>query len=144
MTTGTCLCGTVRFKIIPPAIAINNCHCSLCRKASGGAFGSYLHIPVEQFEWLHGADNINNFIPDGCDPRPFCRTCGSRVPIKDDDEMIIPAGLLDGDPELKVAVNIFTASKADWYEIADGLPTFEKGAGTAFWEPFYEAYEKKK
>jgi len=31
-------------------------------------------------------------------------------------------GAIDGDPGVRPGEHIFTASKAPWYEIADGLP----------------------
>lgn len=143
MTSGSCLCGAISFEIDPPAIAINNCHCSICRKASGAAFGSYLHIPADQFRWLSGQSHIVQFTPSGRDPRPFCQTCASRVPFSDTDRMVIPAGLLDGDPEIKVAVNIFTGSKAKWFDIDADLPEFAESAGETFWAPILKEHAQK-
>jgi hypothetical protein len=37
----------------------------------------------------------------------------------------MPAGNLDGDPEVRPLVHIFTTSKAPWYSIADALPQFD-------------------
>ena len=33
-----------------------------------------------------------------------------------------PAGCLDGDPQVRPSLHIFTADKAPWYSIADDLP----------------------
>ncbi len=37
MVEGSCLCGTVRFRIDGRASGIVECACSMCRKAAGGA-----------------------------------------------------------------------------------------------------------
>ena len=35
-------------------------------------------------------------------------------------------GTLDGDPGSRPAFHLFTASKADWFEVADDLPQHEE------------------
>ena len=40
MIHGSCLCGKVRFELAGPPQFINHCHCSMCRKVHGAAFGS--------------------------------------------------------------------------------------------------------
>jgi hypothetical protein len=40
----------------------------------------------------------------------------------------IPAGGLDGDPGVRPALHIYTAYKAPWFTITDGLPQFEESA----------------
>jgi len=57
------------------------------------------------------------------------------MPVLEDDEthVIIPAGVLDGDPGVRPIVHIHTASKAEWYEIADALPQFTEFPSQEFW-----------
>ena len=38
--------------------------------------------------------------------------------------MQIPAGSLDGDPEVKPAVNIFVGSRAPWSALDESIPCF--------------------
>ena len=38
----------------------------------------------------------------------------------------IPIGRLDGDPGVRPAVHVFVRSKADWFEITDGLLQYEQ------------------
>ncbi|MGH8286041.1 MAG: GFA family protein, partial [Steroidobacteraceae bacterium] len=40
MIRGSCLCGGVRFEIDGPVGRASHCHCSMCRKAHGAAFGT--------------------------------------------------------------------------------------------------------
>ena len=42
MVRGSCLCGGVRFEADEIPI-MTSCHCSMCRKAGGGAFGCFAH-----------------------------------------------------------------------------------------------------
>ena len=117
--SGSCLCGTVKFAVKPPFSAFRYCHCSRCRKASGSAHAANLFVPRAQFEWRAGEDVVKRYdLPQAQRFSVwFCRECGSRVPhnVKTRDDVLIPAGLLDGDPQMRPENNIFWASKAHWY-----------------------------
>ena len=54
MIHGSCLCGKVRFELDGAPQFINHCHCSMCRKVHGAAFGSFLHADGRGFRWLSG------------------------------------------------------------------------------------------
>jgi hypothetical protein len=57
-----------------------------------------------------------------------CSRCGSPVPDPSPSGswFEIPAGALDGDPQIKPDRHIFVERKAPWFDIADGLPQFDK------------------
>ena len=136
MIRGSCLCGQVRYELAGGVELINHCHCSMCRKAHGSAYGTFLHADASGFRWTSGADRVNNYNSSPGNVRAFCRNCGSRVPVVEapDNHVIIPAGSLDDDPGVRPVVHIFTGSKAPWFEITDGLPQFEKFPPKEFWE----------
>ena len=117
--TGSCLCGSVKFAVTPPFAVFRYCYCSRCRKASGSAHGANLVIPRTQFEWLNGEGSIRRFDLPGAERFALwsCGTCGGRVPhhIRTREDMLVPAGLLDGDPQVRPQNSIFWDSKAPWY-----------------------------
>jgi len=117
--SGSCLCGTVKFTVKPPFSAFRYCHCSRCRKASGSAHAANLFVPRAQFEWSAGEDSVKRYdLPQAQRFSVwFCGECGSRVPhnVKTREDVLVPAGLLDGDPQMRPENNIFWASKAAWY-----------------------------
>jgi hypothetical protein len=138
--TGSCLCGDVAFEIDGPVEALAHCHCSMCRKAHGAAFASYVAAPKSAFRWLRGADRIRRYASSPSAWRPFCARCGSTVPAAPEsmDRVFVPAGLLAEDPKVSPAQHFFVASKAPWYEIADSLPQFAEypaGVGEAIHSP---------
>ena len=136
---GSCLCGAVRFELAGRPQWINHCHCSMCRKAQGAAFGSFLHAPGQGFRWLAGAERVRRYVSSPGNERPFCEVCGSRLPVLEDEgrHVIIPAGLLDDDPGIRPLVHIHVGSQAPWYEIgADGLPRFDGYPPQEFWAPY--------
>jgi hypothetical protein len=136
MIQGSCLCGALRFEIDETRIiVINNCHCSLCRKVSGAAFGTFVQLPASGFRWLAGEDRLATFESSPGNPRAFCMVCGSRAPQSADwkAHVTVPAGMLDGDPKMRPEINIFTASKAPWYSITDSLPCIADRGTEAEW-----------
>ena len=116
---GTCLCGSVRFEVKPPFTAFRYCYCSRCRKASGSAHAANLFVPEGQFAWLQGEASMKRY--DMPDTQRFsvwfCATCGTRVPhkVRTRDDYLIPAGLLDQDPQMRPQNSIFWDSRAPWY-----------------------------
>ena len=137
MITGSCLCGQVRYELTGAPQFINHCHCSMCRKAHGAAFGSFLHADGHGFRWRAGAELVQNYESSPGVFRAFCRVCGSNLPVLEDDgkEVIIPAGTIDGDPGIRPIVHFHVASKAPWHEIADSLPQFPGYPPAEFWDP---------
>lgn len=138
MTHGSCLCGGVRFELAGTPQFINHCHCSMCRKVHGAAFGSFLHADASGFRWLAGQSQVENYQSSPENVRAFCRVCGSNMPVleEEDTHVIIPAGSLDDDPIVRPVVHIHTASKAPWYEITDALPQFAEYPPEEFWAEF--------
>jgi hypothetical protein len=130
---GSCLCGSVVFEIERAAGPFELCHCSRCRKASGSAFVAGLGVRVREFRLLAGADLIRTYEAPILDSPPpyrvtFCANCGSPVPDPPEGSrwFEIPAGLLDGDPELRPDKHIFVDCKSDWHPITDALPQLTK------------------
>jgi hypothetical protein len=138
MIHGSCLCGQVRFELADAPQFINHCHCSMCRKAHGAAFGSFLHSNATGFRWLAGKSEVVNYPSSPGNVRAFCRICGSNLPVLEDEDthVIIPAGSLDDDPIVRPVVHIHTASQAPWHEISDALPRFAGFPPDDFWAAF--------
>ena len=55
---GSCLCGSVRIEIEGRVSPVGQCHCSLCRKASGVASNAVLLTSRKSLRWLSGEDGI--------------------------------------------------------------------------------------
>jgi RimJ/RimL family protein N-acetyltransferase len=133
MIRGACLCGGVRFEIAKAVGPFELCHCSRCRKSSGSAFAAFLGVEAADYRLLAGAELIVSYDAPILRTPPayrssFCRRCGSPVPNPPSgaDWFEIPAGLLDGDPELRPDKHIFVEHQAPWCEISDELPRFSE------------------
>ncbi len=127
-TQGTCLCGAVRYEIDGPFTMVVHCHCSMCRKHHGGSFATFAAAPLMGFRWISGADHITVHESSEKGRRYSCKTCGSVTPtvMKELDQVIVPAGNLEGSPDIRPSAHWFVTSKAPWHTITDSLPQHEE------------------
>lgn len=131
MVTGRCLCGGIRFEVDEPLEPIQVCHCGQCRKAQGTAFATNIPVQEAHFRLLEGAELLTRFSSSPGKQRCFCSRCGS--PIYSCHEQLpgvlrIRAGVLDGALATQMQAHFYTAHKANWFEINDGLPCFAEHA----------------
>jgi len=131
MLQGSCLCGGVRFEIVKAVGPFELCHCNRCRKSSGSAFAAFVGVEAADYRLLAGAELIASWDAPLLHAPPayrssFCRRCGSPVPNPEPGAgwFEIPAGLLDGDPQLAPDKHIFVELRAPWFAIEDALPRF--------------------
>ena len=128
MIEGGCLCGEVRYAIDGEIGQVSHCHCSMCRRIHGAAFGSYGAVPKENFRWVSGTESVKTYPSSGTLERTFCSNCGSTLQailLTEPDVVYAALGALDGDPKLESAIHIFVGSKAPWHEITDDLPQYD-------------------
>jgi hypothetical protein len=119
MTTGSCLCGDITYRVTGPLRPVVACHCGQCRKTSGNyvTATSALRAHVEIAgtpQWYASSDTAR---------RGFCPTCGSNLFWDGPGtNLSIFAGSLDAPTGVTLAGHIYCADKGDYYEIADDLP----------------------
>jgi hypothetical protein len=130
---GSCLCGTVKFELTPPSAVFRYCHCSRCRKATGTAHAANLFVPKAQFRWLSGESTLKKFDLPGAKrfAVAFCTACGTRMPhqVTGMENMLIPAGVLDGEPDRQPDGSIFWGSRAGWFVETPDLPKHDEYGG---------------
>lgn len=129
MIRASCLCAGVRFEITGPLGRASHCHCSMCRKAHGAAFGSYARVRSEDIRIAAGAELIAAYASSPGVTRTFCSRCGSTLQWlwnARPEVQTIALGILDDDPGTRPECHIFVGSKAPWYEIADRLPRYRE------------------
>ena len=133
MIHASCLCGEVRFEITGPFTGGSHCHCSMCRKAHGAAFGTYAAVKAADFRIVSGADRITRYRSSAGIVRTFCARCGSTLQwLRESkpDIVDVALGILDDDPGARPDRHIYVGSKAPWHEIADSLPQYETYPGS--------------
>lgn len=129
MLTGQCLCGGVRFTYQGPLGPIALCHCSQCRRVHGSAFSA--SAPIQRVHWQleAGADLIREYESRPGKYRAFCSTCGSALYSRVDaipGILRLRIGVINEPVGRLPAAHVFVAYQADWFEITDGIPQYEK------------------
>jgi hypothetical protein len=126
--TGGCLCGGVRYAISGPLRHASHCHCAMCRKHHGAAFGSYASVRRADFRFEAGASLVGRYASSSGVERGFCTRCGSTLfwdAIENRESFGVALGTVDGDPGVRPSLHIFVGSKAAWFELTDDLPRHE-------------------
>ncbi|MBV1839841.1 GFA family protein [Photobacterium ganghwense] len=124
---GSCLCGDVQFEITGSFQSFYLCYCQHCRKDTGSGHASNLFSNTATLNWLQGADSTTTFqLPDTQHIKCFCRRCGSALPYQSETlGIVVPAGCLDTNVELRPTAAIFTSRKPGWAAHLDDLPSFD-------------------
>ncbi len=117
---GECLCGNVKFEISEKVRNFYQCHCSLCRKATGASANTATFVQGEAFRWMSGERDIKSYKKPSGYRSDFCSVCGSLVPnsLRDSGMVWVPAGLLNEPIASKVSVHLHTESAATWEQDA--------------------------
>lgn len=129
METGQCLCGQVRFEFDGEPADASYCHCSLCRRLTGSAFGAWCEVPDDRFRWSAGEDSVSTYPITERLHSFFCNRCGATVAATHagwPGLYYILMGTLDSDQIMAPRYHVFTASKAAWYRIHDSLPQYDE------------------
>lgn len=123
---GHCLCGAVQWSYDAPFARMFHCHCTVCRKHHGSLFATTVAGPLGTFHWRGGTEKIGTWESSAQERRSFCTVCGSKVPRVEHgtQTVFMPAGALDGELGIRPQLHLFTASKPDWYLLADALPKY--------------------
>ena len=130
MSSGECNCGAVRYETEGDLWGVFVCHCSICRRSTGGNGIAVVLVPKDRFRWVRGTECIASWKKPNTEWQTwFCRICGSRVPGENDPaRMFIPAGSIsEGGEALRVVHHIWVGSKAAWDEICDAGKQHSEG-----------------
>ena len=120
--TGRCLCGAVRFEVMPPLREVSICHCGQCRRWHGH-IGAYTAVSRGNLA-VTESRGLSWFASSGFARRGFCRDCGSSLfwERNEGDTISITAGSLDPPTGLQTALQIFAHDKGDYYELDPKTP----------------------
>jgi hypothetical protein len=119
---GSCLCGAVSYEVVNAFEKMFLCSCAQCRQITGSAFASNLFTDVVGFKWLSGGHDVVTYEMPGRDiSKSFCPKCGSGVPWLSGDgtKMIVPAGSLQGEPEVSQMYRTFVSEQPLWSSTLD-------------------------
>ena len=128
--SGGCACGAVRYEVSAEPVAVMDCHCRDCQRASGGSCTTAVVVPKPAFKLTKGSPKKYSTTGDSGNPvhRYFCEHCGSPLFSEPDVApiFVVKAGSLDDPSWLKVSGALYTRSAQPWAHIDPAKPRFEK------------------
>ena len=118
-TTGSCLCGAVKFTVGGPLRPVIACHCQQCRKTSG----HHVAATSAARDAIEITGDVTWYTSSETAKRGFCGVCASNLFWDGQGQNLsIFAGTLDTPTGLTIAGHIYCADKGDYYEITDDVP----------------------
>src|SRR3954470_23624946 len=93
--SGGCLCGAVRFSVTSSPRSVHFCHCSMCRRATGGAFAILAWFKAKDLTWSAARPLVRR--SSHIAERAFCGACGTPLFLRYDgsDEVGLMVDALD-------------------------------------------------
>jgi hypothetical protein len=129
---GSCLCGAVRFAVELPVLFCGHCHCSMCRRAHGAGYVTWIGAARERFSFLGGEERLTRYRSSEHGTRSFCRTCGSTLFC----ELTTRPGVidivlanLDATSDIVPQAHVYFDDRAEWVRVGDDLPRFGGNTG---------------
>jgi hypothetical protein len=114
--SGSCLCGKVKFTATQLNPEFHACHCSQCRRWSGGP-GLSVDAGGVSFS---DASTLATFDSSEWAERGFCTACGSSLfyRLKETGQYMISMGTLEDQSGLTLAGEIYIDEKPEGYDFA--------------------------
>ena len=119
---GICLCGGVRFEVTEPFERLSACHCTSCKKISGGGGTVSGRVRTDAIRVLAGEDLVKTFQPDEGLAKTFCSACGTNLfggGWPDSEQTSVRLSALAEPYEGRVGSHIYVRSLAPWEVLPD-------------------------
>lgn len=121
---GSCLCGQIQFLAGLPSKWCAHCHCSMCRKAHGAGYVTWVGFERGQVTFTEGEDRLSWFESSTGAQRGFCGQCGSSMFFRSQQwpgELHIALGCFEDAIDRRPRANVFFDRHVDWMPIDNKL-----------------------
>ncbi|MDD9991822.1 MAG: GFA family protein [Rhodospirillales bacterium] len=125
--SGGCLCGDVRYEVDGSPVYVFHCHCSMCRRAGGTAFQTWVGLEDGALTVTQGT--AKRYKSSSFATRSFCGRCGGQLFYNYTGEQTpavwVTVGTLDHPESMTPERHVFSADSVPWLHMADDLPRTE-------------------
>lgn len=122
---GTCLCGAVGFEAGLPSKWVAHCHCSMCRRAHGAAFVTWVGIEEGKFALRDPDQQLRWYDSSPGAQRGFCARCGSTLLFRSQrwpGEVHVVLSNFDQPVDRAPQAHVFYDAHVEWFVVRDDLP----------------------
>lgn len=119
--SGRCLCGAVTLSARPVSPEVSMCHCTMCRRWTGGVFACF----GAEGRDVTAEGPISTYVSSSFSERAFCATCGSHLWIKDADGFLdLMPGLFDAAQDFMLHHVVYSDRAPGYAPVPAGVPTW--------------------
>ena len=116
--SGGCQCGAVRFRVEKAA---SICHCRMCQKAFGSAFGPLTTVKDADIAWTRGAPKY--FQSSNLVRRGFCGECGTPLTyVAREGQTEVALGAFDDPNAVPATKQLSRETRVAWFDAMANLP----------------------
>jgi Uncharacterized conserved protein len=131
--SGSCLCGGVEFTLTFPSKWVAHCHCSLCRRAHGAAFVTWIGMHEHDVAIADPQSLLRWYASTPGARRGFCSRCGSTLFFRSRQwpgELHVAHANLHGPADRAPQAHAYWNTHVDWVSLdpADGLKRIDEPA----------------
>ena len=119
---GSCLCGGVRFEVTEPFATVSQCHCTSCKRISGGTGTVSGRARSDAIRILAGEELLTRYQPGEGSAKTFCSVCGSNLfggGWPETESASVRLSAIDDPFDRKPDAHIFVRSVAAWETLPD-------------------------
>jgi hypothetical protein len=120
---GGCHCGALRYEFEVLLRDIAHCHCTICRRSTGGIATTWITVPLTSFRWLSGTPR--EYASSSSCTRHFCPTCGAHLTLfttLSPETLDVTVATLDQPQNAPAGRHIWVQSKLPWLHLDPHLP----------------------
>lgn len=124
MWSGGCLCGHCRYVVSEIPSHVGYCHCSMCRRATGGPFAVLIRVRAESLGWSNPPASYRS---SPIATRGFCPNCGTPLYLQydDDDRIRVTVGSVDQPDVFAPQSHYGIEGRLSWIDCNSRLPEEE-------------------
>lgn len=122
---GKCLCGAVSFEAKLPSKWVAHCHCTMCRRAHGAAFVTWVGVEETGCSLNDPKGVFARYRSSAEGERGFCSRCGSSFWFRSSrwpGEVHLTLANFDTPLDRAPQAHSFYDTHVDWYAVNDSLP----------------------
>jgi len=119
---GGCHCGQVRYECDAELTDVAHCHCSICRRTTGGIVTTWATVPLGSVRWTLGRPA--EYHSSASCVRYFCANCGAHLALFTDlapDTLDLTIATLDDVAEVVPDRHIWVNSRLPWIHLDEQL-----------------------
>jgi hypothetical protein len=127
--SGSCHCGAVQFEVDGPFERLTFCHCTTCKKISGGGGTANGRARSDAIRITSGAEALRTYHPAEGSAKTFCSQCGSNLfggGWPESEKCSVRLSAIDSPIEQRPEAHLYVRSLAVWETLPDdGLERYE-------------------